>query len=295
MTKRALSLLAGSALAMTGLASADSSRAFVAANAPTSPILMNVKAGQPMRLEYELKAKAYVLFIPATGKASFNVDMTPDFYNIRSRVKVTGIADWFVNYDMHLLASGYNTGQGLKTYRYNSQNRDGKKNRKVELIIEDDSFSMEATPRFGNLGFPPATTEQVVKTNDPITALITFALEPRVAGADPCGGPIKLFDGRQLTYLHLENAGMSKVKTDAWKGQAIECHVTMDRMAGYDKDEQNDNLTSIDGPLRMYLAPLENGAHVPVKIQADSKKIGKVTLEASKLKFSPIETATAEN
>ncbi|MGH1420817.1 MAG: DUF3108 domain-containing protein [Hyphomonas sp.] len=285
--KKSIFVTAGAALALAGLSAADT--APLTADALTSPILTNVKAGEPTRMIYELKAKAYVLFIPATGRAYFDVKMKPDDYTIRSRVKVTGIADWFVNYDMHLNASGYTHDHKLKTYSYNSQNRDSKKNRKVNLTISDKDFEMEAVPRFGNLGFPAASTEQVLKTNDPITALITFALEPRAEGEDPCGGPIRIFDGRQLTYLHLKNAGMKKVKSDAWSGQAIECHVTMDKIAGYDKDDQNDNLTAIDGPLRMYLAPLDNGAHVPVKIIADSKKLGKVTLQASKLRFEPLE------
>lgn len=289
--KRVLMLASGLALTLAGLAVADTA---AGSGAATPAILANVKAGTPTRMIYELEAKAYVLFIPATGRASFDVAMQADNYVINSRVKVTGIADWFVNYDMVLQASGYTRGDELKTYSYVSQNRDGKKNRKVNLTIGPDSFKMKAVPEFGNLGEPAASTEQVLKTNDPITALITFALEPRAPGADPCGGPLRIFDGRQLTYLHLKNAGMKHVKTDAWSGQAIECHVTMEKVAGYKKGESNkDNLSGIDGPLRMWLAPLENGATVPVKIQADTDKIGKVTLQAKKLRFEPIVTEEA--
>ncbi len=71
----------------------------------------------------------------------------------------------------------------MESYSYNSQNRNGKKNRRVKIKFLDDSFEMEAKPRFGNLGDPAATVEQVMETNDPITALITFALEPRAPGA----------------------------------------------------------------------------------------------------------------
>ncbi|KCZ91873.1 DUF3108 domain-containing protein [Hyphomonas johnsonii] len=289
--RKPLLLASGLALAITGFAVADTA---VPARPAATALLANVKAGEPMRMIYELEAKARVLFIPATGRASFDVEMRPDNYLISSRVKVTGIADWFINYDMVLQASGYTRENELKTYNYVSQNRDGKKNRKVNLTIGPNSFSMKAVPEFGNLGDPAATTEQVLKTNDPITALITFALEPRAPGADPCGGPIRIFDGRQLTYLHLKNAGMKHMKTAAWTGEAIECHVTMDKVAGYKKGESNkDNLSGIDGPLRMWLAPLGNGATVPIKIQADTDKIGKVVLEARKLRFEPIVTEEA--
>ena len=291
--KRSFFLASAAALALAGFATADKAPS---ARATSGALLTNVKAGTPTRMVYELQAKAYILFIPATGRATFTTELHPDSYTIDSRVKVTGIADWFVNYDMNIHAAGETRDGELKTRTYVSQNKDGKKNRRVELAIGEDDFSMTATPRFGNLGDPAATTEQVLKTNDPITALITFALEPRAPGEDPCGGPIRIFDGRQLTYLYLTNAGQKRVSTPVWTGDAIECHVTMDKVAGYKKGESdNDNLTGIDGPLRMWLAPLDNGATVPIKIAADTDKIGDVTLTAKKLRFEPLAVPDPES
>ena len=101
---------------------------------------------------------------------------------------------------------------------------------------------------------------------------------------------MKIFDGRQLTHLHFENAGLKQVKTDAYRGDAYECHVSMDKIAGYDADEINakETLTGIDGPLRMWMAPMDNGTYMPVKIQADTDAIGSVTLQVSKLRYEPI-------
>ncbi|MFN3911510.1 DUF3108 domain-containing protein [Hyphomonas sp.] len=288
--KRSL-LIAAASLGILGASAAETSP-----KAEPPAVLASIKAGAPVRMVYELDAKAMVFILPATGRASFTVDMKPDSFAIKSRVRTTGLADVFVNYDMNLTAEGKTHASGLKTTKYISQNKDGKKNRRVELNMTETGFSMTAKPRFGNLGDPAATAEQAILANDPLTALITFALEPRAPGADACGGPIKVFDGRQLTYLHLKRAGTGtvKVKTNGWSGQAIECHVTMDKVAGYKKGESNnDTLTGISGPLKMYLAPLENGAHVPVKIVADTDKVGKITLTARSLRFEPLVTASA--
>ena len=284
-----LLLAAAATIAMAGLSTADTAPAV-----PKGSLLANVKAGEPMRMIYELDARAMILIIPATGRASFNVEMKPNTYTIKSKVRTTGLADVFVNYDMELAASGFVRAGELKTSGYVSKNRDGKKNRRVELSMKNDGFTMTAKPAFGNLGDPAATQEQAILANDPLTALITFALEPRAKGADPCGGPIRVFDGKQLTNLHLKNAGTANVKSPAWSGKAIECHVTMDKIAGYKAGEVNkDTLTGIDGPLRMYLAPLENGSHVPVRIVADTDRVGKVTLQARTLRFEPLETTAA--
>ncbi len=287
--KRSL-LFAAASLALLGASAAQTGPA---ANTPA--VLASIKTGAPTRMVYELDARAMVFIIPATGRATFTVDMKPDSYAIKSRVRTTGLADVFVNYDMNLTAAGKTSETGLKTTKYISQNNDGKKNRRVEINMTDNGFTMTAKPKFGNLGDPAATAEQAILANDPLTALITFALEPRAKGADPCGGPIKVFDGRQLTYLHLKRgkAGLVKQKTPAWTGDTIECHVTMDKVAGYKKGESNnDTLTGISGPLKMFLAPLENGSHVPVKIVADTDKVGKVTLTARTLRFEPLVTAS---
>lgn len=284
-----LLLAAAATLALAGLSTADT------APAPSGNMLSNIKAGAPMRMVYELDARAMIFIIPATGRATFDVELKPDTYAIRSRVRTTGLADIFVNYNMELASSGHVRPKGLKTSGYISQNRDGKKNRRVELSMNDTGFTMTANPKFGDLGDPAATQEQAILANDPLTALITFALEPRAKGADPCGGPIRVFDGKQLTYLHLKNAGTANVKSPAWSGKAIECHVTMDKIAGYKAGEvNNDTLTGISGPLRMYLAPLENGSHVPVRIVADTDRVGKVTLQARTLRFEPLQTAAVQ-
>lgn len=283
MIKKFLASAALASLTMASVSGADTALA-------EPHILEQIKAGQPMKMEYSIKANAWVLIIPITGKAHFDVTLNKDTYAMRSRVKTTGLADILVNYDLEVAASGYTTREGLNTYAYVSQNKDGKKNRRVDMKILKDDFEMTATPLFGNLGEPPATVEQVMEAKDPITALISFALEPRAEGEDPCGGPLKIFDGRQLTHLFLTNHGMTDVKSEAWSGEAYECHVRMLRVAGYEADEVNkDNLSGIEGPLRMWIAPLPNGAHVPVRIEAETEDIGTVTLQASRLAFTPIE------
>ncbi|MEM8617619.1 MAG: DUF3108 domain-containing protein [Pseudomonadota bacterium] len=282
--------LFASALASAAVATLITSSSGAESSPEKGAILADIEAGQAMRLEYQIKASAWVLFIPISAKANFTADLNSDFYNIRGKVKTTGLADILVDYDLDVVSSGYVNPDELTTYAFVSQNNDGKKNRRVDLKVYRGDFEMTATPKFGNLGDPAATREQVIEAKDPITALISFALEPRAPGEDPCGGPIKVFDGRQLTHLHLKNAGKKTVKSQAWRGEAVECHITMDKVAGYKAGEVNrDTLTGIDGPLRVWLAPLSNGASIPVRIEAETERIGKVVLQAAKLNFIPID------
>jgi len=250
--------------AAAGLASLTLSSVSGADTAIAEPnILAMIEAGQPVEMEYNIKANAWVFILPITGKANFRVTMNKDTYAIKSHVKTTGLADILVNYDLEIAASGYTTPDGLDTYAFVSQNKDGKKNRRVDLKYLPDDFEMTATPRFGNLGDPAATVEQALAAKDPVTALISFALEPRAEGEDPCGGPLKIFDGRQLTHLHLTNAGMTDVRSEAWSGQAYECHIKMDNVTrhkagGSDKEK----LTGNEVPFGRGIGPLPTGAPV---------------------------------
>lgn len=281
-------------IAATSLVALISTGSMTADTAPAETPLSSIKAGEPMKMTYEVKANAWALIIPITGKANFRVEMKPDTYSIKGKVKTTGLADILVNYDMELAASGYVRDDHLQTYAYVSQNNDGKKNRRVEMTYGASDVAMTAKPAFGSLGEPPATPEQKLDANDPLTAFLGHGFIPREAGEDPCGGPMKIFDGRQLTWLHFENQGLKQVRTQGYKGEAYECHVDMDRIAGYEADEiSKDTLTGIDGPLRMWMAPMPNGTIMPIKIQADTDDIGTVTLQVSKLKFEPLTTEVA--
>lgn len=281
------SLLAALLVAAPGAGDSTSPR-------PETP-LINIADGQPVRMTYELRANAWAFILPISGRANFSVDLYPDTYRISSQVRTTGLADILVNYDLGLSATGYVSDTGLQTYAYVSQNADGKKNRRVELTWQESDVAATVNPAFGDLGHPPARPDQKIEALDPITALINFALEPRNDADNPCGGPLRIFDGRQLSHLHLEYAGMRTVRSDAWRGEAIECHVTLERVAGFKEDAEagEDNLAGINGPLRMYLAPLPNGATVPVRIEADTEDIGRVVLQAARLSFEPITTDQA--
>ena len=281
-------LMAGLAVATLGLTVPVHSDTKPAVAATVSnPILADVQAGSAKRLVYELEAVAYFLFIPVTGKADFDVMLDGPTYSMDARVKTTGIADIFVDYDMRIASSGYVEDDGLQSYNFVSQNFDGKKNRRVEMTYGATDVEMVATPAFGNLGFPPATPEQKLAALDPITALIDVFFQPR-SSENPCGDSIKIFDGRQLTHLNFTYIGQTDISTKAYNGKGIECHVKVDRVAGYKKGDKGSNLSGIDGPMKIYFAPVYEGMMAPVKIVVDTEDIGKITVSAKKLRLEDV-------
>lgn len=286
-----LKALAGLTLASVAMATTP---AISEADHPpgTNSVLKEVQDGAAKRLIYELEATAWLLFIPVTGKVSFDTHLEGPTYQINSVVKTTGIADIFVDYDMRVSASGYVKENGLQTYNYVSQNNDGKKNRRVEMTYGRDDVTMTANPSFGDLGDPAATPAQKLKALDPLTALISNGFEPRTPD-NPCGGPIITFDGKQLTKLNLSYQGPADIKTKAWRGRGYECYVELERVAGYKKGDKGKNLSGIDGPMKMYFAEAIPGMTVMVKLVVDTEDIGKVTVQTSKLQLMDVASRQA--
>ena len=86
MIKKFLASAALASLTMASVSGADTALA-------EPHILDQIKAGQAMKMEYSIKANAWVLILPITGKAHFDVTLNENTYSMRSKVKTTGLAD----------------------------------------------------------------------------------------------------------------------------------------------------------------------------------------------------------
>jgi hypothetical protein len=290
-------LFAGLALAAFGLIApvyGDATRtdAVSAQSAQVNPFLADVKAGQAKRIKYEIEAVTYLFFIPITGKAEFEAFFEDDRYKLDTQVKTTGIANIFVGYDLTVASSGYILDNGLKTQNYVSQNRDGKKNRRVEMTFGPTDVDLNVTPKWGSLGEPPAKPAQKLEAVDPATAMMHIAFTPRRAD-NLCSETVRTFDGKQLTHLSFRYLGQKKLKTKAFDGMATECELIVDRVAGYNKDDVGKNLTGIEGPMKIYFGEPVDGFVPVLRLVVDTADVGKITLTANKINISDVKSEEA--
>ncbi|MEM6627715.1 MAG: DUF3108 domain-containing protein [Pseudomonadota bacterium] len=226
------------------------------------------------------------------GRASFQAELKPDTYLIRTRARTAGIAAWFSDYSSWLDASGYVTADGLKPQLYKANDDDGKKNRKVTVEHQDEDVRVEIIPEFGDLGDPAATLEQKLEAMDPLSALMNLALGPDATEDDPCRGTARVFDGKQRYNLHLSLRFHGDFQEGAWNGPAYFCKVEYEQVAGF-KKKTDEELARERADLKwlvMVLADMGPGeARVPVKIEGRSKKRGKITLLAKEMSYEPLE------
>jgi hypothetical protein len=254
--------------------------------------LTGIHADGPKRLEvsYEGITPVPVLGRIKVAAATVEADISGASYAIRARAKSAGMADWFTDYNLFMTSTGRVTPGGLKPARYVSSNQDGARNRLVTVDFSDAEVSTTAIPKFGDLGFPPATPEQKLEARDPLAAIVQLALHVEATPDNPCGGPIRVFDGKQRYDLVLTFNGRINWQSKVYTGPALNCAITYVEHAGF-KEKSEKRKAKDKADMRwanIILAELEGGAVTPpIKIEGRSKKRGKMTAEATRLSWGP--------
>ena len=227
------------------------------------------------------------------GKASITTRITPESYSVDSRVSAAGIVDWFIDYSSTLKSHGQLTPDGFKPLTYEARDDEGRKNRHTLIEHFDDKVEVAVTPPHGNLGEPPASMEQKLEAIDPISALMSLAINPTATPEDPCKSTLRIFDGKGRYNLHLSfGHRLDSLDAPGWSGPSIVCRVKYEEVAGY-KKKTDEQMAAIQRDLRwinIVLADLGPGEpRIPVKIEARSKKRGKITLVAKSLSYGDLD------
>jgi hypothetical protein len=113
-----------------------------------------------------------------------------------------------------------------------------------------------------------------------MTAVLMLA--QAMTGTAPCSGVLPVFDGRLRYDLALQARGREPVRTRAFRGEALVCDAFYRPISGY-TDAQRPDPEDLRHPLTLWLAELEDGRLLPVKIQTRAG-FG-VTMELSALEL----------
>ncbi|HVY90627.1 MAG TPA: DUF3108 domain-containing protein [Hyphomonadaceae bacterium] len=248
---------------------------------------------RPTRLEVKYEAVAPVMLMgrQKVASAALTADFTATGYRIAANGKAESLIDWITGTpSFGIVSTGLLTPLGLYPGRYDSFTRNGKKDRHVIVDFAPDDVAISVSPKFGDWGFPQPTQDQKLEASDPLTAIAELTLRRRATPTNPCGGPMRIFDGRQRYDLVLTFAGRLNWKSGAYKGPAIKCSVEYVEIAGF-KNKSAEQRAKDRGDLawaNLILAELDNGAVTPpLKLEARLKSRGKMTIEATKLRYGP--------
>ena len=191
--------------------------------------------GAPAHAEtYRMSYQAVVLGVVELGTAEYEVADTPTSYNVRATLRTSGLARLFDQTDITASANGLHVGDALSWSRYNLNHSYNQKRRQIQLQRSSREVSGAITPRYSDLGVPPATAEQQSGSFDPLSGV--FALGRRVGLAHACEGSVLVFDGRQHYRLSVSHRANGTYNGGGYEGPAISCHLHYTPISGFSRD-----------------------------------------------------------
>ncbi|MGE0664607.1 MAG: DUF3108 domain-containing protein [Hyphomonadaceae bacterium] len=191
--------------------------------------------GAPARAEtYQLRYQAVVLGVVELGTAEYQVTNTAASYDVRASLRTSGLARLFDQTDITASANGAHVGQALSWSRYTLNHAYNQKRRQIRLDRSSSGVASQITPRYSDLGAPPATGEQQSSSFDPLSAI--FALGRQVGAARACQGAVLVFDGRQHYRLSVSHRANGTYNGGGYEGPAISCHFRYSPISGFGRD-----------------------------------------------------------
>jgi hypothetical protein len=267
--------------------------AFLPMMAPAA--LAALQAKGPMRVEayYETVLPALV-GRSKTASATLVADIGPGAYAVRATAKAEGMSGWFGGYSLDAQSNGSVTEAGAVPRRYEVTNQDGRRNRRLLVDYLPADVRVLVQPAFGDFGHPAATPAQRLEGMDPLSAVVNLTLGAGATADNPCGAPIRIFDGKQRYDVKLSFAGRLAYKSAAYKGPAIKCDAQYVEIAGFREKSEKQRVTEAANIewSNIILADLPGGLHPPIKIEVRTKQKGKLTLQAVKLVYGPAPLST---
>jgi hypothetical protein len=164
---------------------------------------------------------------------------------------------------------------------FRHENRDGRDNRKAEVVWGDTDVTAKATPAWRDMGSPPATREQRLNAVGYLTAMTRLAV---AADHGPCREAQRIFNGKELAELGFTDPHPTDL-SDAQKKlglvNAVRCTASFRQVAGY-KAKVAKKAYGDDRPIMVDFAQVgAAGPWVPVRLVAHTQ-IGPAVIELAR-------------
>ena len=208
-----------------------------------------------------------------------SLTLSPTAYVVRLNFRTAGLVGMVVHADNDSRAEGHFAGGQAQPSLFETSGHLRGAARVTRVTYSDENPVIEALK-------PPVERERsivpVADTRHTIDTLSAAALLIRQVGQDlRCDGAVRVFDGRRLSTQTAHTAGpdlLDRTRRSIFAGQALRCDVEGQQLAGFVRNENQEDLKR---PRRgtVWLADmLPNAPPVPVRLVFENKLLGQVTL-----------------
>lgn len=196
--------------------------------------LFACSAGHAGAETYQLEYDAAVLGVVVLGQVSYGVASNEGQYAARAGLRTSGLARLFDQTSITASASGVLPAQGVIWQSYSLDHAYANKSRRTQLARQAGQTTATITPRYSNMGEPPATAAEQTASFDPLTAV--FVLGRQVASQRACAGNVLVFDGRHHYRLTVSRGGRADFDAGGYSGPALRCEFRYLPISGFNAD-----------------------------------------------------------
>ncbi|HYD87735.1 MAG TPA: DUF3108 domain-containing protein [Vitreimonas sp.] len=224
-------------------------------------VLVGVAAAPARAETYRLNYEAAVLGVVVLGAASYEVTASPTRYAVRANLRTSGLARLFDQTEITATSTGAIAGSAITWSRYDISHAYASKFRRIQMNRAGAAVTAQVTPRYGDLGAPPASAAQQGASFDPLTGV--FALGREIGAARACRGAVLVFDGRQHYRLSVAPIGHGTFNGGGYRGPALNCRFRYEPIAGFSADFERGRVPAADA---WFALPAEPGFAAPLRL-----------------------------
>ena len=243
-----------------------------------------VAAASPVwALSYRAEYEASILGVVVLGRASVQGAVLNGRYTSAATLRTSGAAALFDQTNITANASGVVTPRGVGWTSYNLSHAYASKFRRVSMRRAGGVTQATVTPRYWDMGVPPATAAQRNGSYDPVSAL--FALGRLIGQARACTGTVGVYDGRQYYRLSVTPRATGTFRGGGYSGPALSCAMRYTPIAGF-SDMTPAARARIPVATAWFTRPAQGGVAIPLRIIVPTP-IGAAQLDIRSYRYAP--------
>lgn len=224
-------------------------------------VFENLPAGQTRNIQVDMIARVGPFELARGG---FDVSLTNSTYTANTNYHTSGVAASVKQNSGTAASRGVVTNGSLRPRGYVNQETSGRR-RRVTMTYNGGAPDVSVVPAYGSMGDPATTEAQKNNTLDPVTGLMELALLTGRDRSQPCGGTVRIYDGKRRYDISTQFVRMTTTETPAYNGPVAYCRGTYTEVAGFKAKANGENGVI---PLELWLANVNNsGVSVPVRMR----------------------------
>jgi hypothetical protein len=235
-------------------------------------------SAQGFRAEYE----AAVLGQVPVGRVSIQTDAANGRYSTSAALRTSGVAALFDQTNITARASGMYGPRGVAWTAYDLSHAYARKFRRTTMRRTGGAVHAVVSPRYGDMGRPPATPREQARAFDPLSGL--FVLGRLVGQSRACTGVVRIFDGRRHYRIALSPRTTGAFRGGGYDGPAVLCNLRYTPISGYDMAKER--RSPIPTVQIWYTRPPTPGIAVPLRLTAPTP-IGDAQLDIRSYRVTP--------